>query len=75
MHKVILGILLILTIGAFAANRTVTTKVAKADTTFKVDTARIIKYDTMLITKTFKDTSILLKTDTAKIIPAVKPKK
>jgi len=77
MNKIIFGLLLILVVGAFGANRTVTTKVIKADTTVKIDTLKKITYDTFLVTKTYKDTIIssLLKVDTTKAEPAHKAKK
>jgi hypothetical protein len=77
MRAIIVGSFLVLavfTISAFAANKTLSTKVIKADTTIsiKVDTIRKITYDTSLITKTYKDTVILIKTDTTKSVPKIK---
>jgi len=58
-----------LTVPSFAAQRTETVKVAKADTivTIKVDTIRTVVWDTLVITKVVNDTSIIMKTDTSKV--------
>jgi hypothetical protein len=71
MFKALLTILAVGSISIFAASapKTVVEKVVKADTiiTVKVDTIKTVRYDTLKITKTLKDTSILVKTDTAKV--------
>ena len=76
MYKIVFGALLLLAVSASSANKTITMMSVKADTTYKVklDTTRAIKYDTSFITKTFKDTTLLLKVDTTKASPALAPK-
>lgn len=51
-----------------AKERKVTESVVKQDTivSMKVDTTKTVMYDTLRITKTFNDTSILVKADTVK---------
>jgi hypothetical protein len=53
----------------FAGIKTEVTKLVKADTTVSVkqDTARTIVYDTLKITKTYKDSLIFVKADTVKV--------
>ena len=68
-----LVILLALAGVILAGQRTVVEKIVKADTviTIKVDTLRTVKYDTLKITRTFQDTSFMVKQDTT----IAKPKK
>jgi len=56
-----------------AGLRSSTEKVVKADTTviIKTDTIYQVKYDTIRITKTYRDTSLLVKSDS--LISAGKP--
>ena len=54
---------------SYGIMRTEIIKIVKFDTvvTIKIDTVKSIKYDTLKVTKSFKDTSILIKQDTAVI--------
>jgi hypothetical protein len=74
MMRISRVIILIMVIGCIAAQRTETVKIAKADTivTVKVDTIKTVVWDTLVITKVVNDTSIVLKTDTAKVLGVVR---
>lgn len=75
----VLAIVLVTALGCFAAQRTEVVKVTKCDTviTIKVDTIKTVVWDTLVVTKTFHDTSIVMKTDTVKVAgkKAVEPAK
>ena len=61
----------------WSAPRVETSKLIIVDTitTIKIDTIKVIKYDTLIISTTFKDTSLIVKCDTAKVVQKSKKEK
>lgn len=68
MFKALIAIIAVCSV-CLAAPKTVVEKIVKADTvvTIKVDTIKTVKYDTIKVTKTLKDTSIVVKVDSTKV--------
>jgi len=76
--KRVLLVALLCALSVGAKERKVPESVIKLDTvvTVKVDTTRTVMTDTLKITKTYNDTSILVKSDTVKVADKRKaPKK
>jgi len=57
----------------YAGQRTELVKTVKTDTVTQLDTLKFLKYDTLKVTVTYRDTSILIKRDT--VISSSKPVK
>jgi hypothetical protein len=68
MKQTIISIALLIGI-SYGIQRPEVIKIIKMDTITQLDTLKFIKYDTLKITKTFRDTSILVKQDTI-IVPS-----
>jgi len=61
---------LFIVVVAFAcafATKPVVTKVVKADTSYKMDT--VVSYDTLVISRLFRDTAVFVKAETTKTVP------
>jgi len=59
----------------YAKERVITEKKITADTTITIDTIYTVTYDTVVINKTVRDTTLILKTDTVKTAKAPAKKK
>ena len=72
MSKIFMMALLVVALGSVAISsqgtktNSKTELVIRPDTTIKIDTIKKITFDTTVITKTYKDTSVLVKIDTTK---------
>lgn len=72
MLRVTLILILAFALGTIAATKSVVKKIAKPDSTVKIDTTMVVTNDSLQITEVYKDTLILIKADTVKIPGKIK---